>query len=194
MSIEAVMTALTEATEKNTAVLERVLAGQEAALAKLDQQSAGKTSTRTPRATKAAEEPAAATTTPAAPAAAEQTVHPLLADANPAMNGDQPTPDFRAGDFSAGQVKSEFVGYMNSFTDPEERKATAGAFVAALGQNFGVKLPFHPTEGLRDDEQRKQALYYLRLKRAGHTVDFNAEYDFDGPVPEAVEAEEDMLG
>ncbi len=195
---------LIEALNRNSDNLERVIAGQEAAMAKLEGATGG-TSTRKPRQTaaekKAAEEAAATPTpeaspapaaTPApepatAPATAEPS-HPLLAKPNgetaPVKNPksgvteDTPTANYRAADFSREQVKNEFIGWLGETDNADERKDRA-AFVASIGQHFGVKKPFDPSEGLVDDEQRKQTLFFLRRKREGLKVDFAADYDFD---------------
>ncbi|MGN5375826.1 hypothetical protein [Sphingomonas hankookensis] len=223
---------LIEALDRHTAALtrqsdltERVIAGQEAAMAKLE---GGSTGARKPRETAAekkareAAEAAAATTggadtapstsTPAAgekpvtttPAAEPDPVHPLLASPNgeqvPVKNPktgemeDTPTANYRASDFSRDQVKNEFIGWLGDTTDADERKARA-AFVAAIGQHFGVAKPFHPTEGLTDDDQRKQTLFFLRRKREGLAVDFSTDYDFDGDplADQTVDAAEDEV-
>lgn len=195
----AALAANTAAVEKNTEHLARVIAGQEAAMAKLEGGAARpkRESAAEKKAREAAEALAGSSTTdqggstqsaaPEEPAGPD--IHPLLVGAkhvtakvvNPKTNAeeDTPTADYRAGDFSRDEVKNEFIGWLGETTDPEVRKERA-QFVAAIGQHFGVKLPFHPTEGLTDDEQRKQTLFFLRRKREGLKVDFGAEYDFDG--------------
>lgn len=205
---------LMAALNRNSDNLERVIAGQEAAMAKLE--GATGTTARKPRQT-AAEKAAAASneeTTPSTdtPAATEQplatggTTHPLLSVGNaetkkiknPKTGADEDTPtaNYRASDFSRDQVKNEFIGWLGETDDADVRKDRSG-FVAAVGQHFGVKQPFHPTDGLTDDEQRKQTLFFLRRKREGLAVDFGVDYDFDAdPLADQTVAdeEEDALG
>ncbi len=226
---------LIEALDRHTAALtrqsdltERVIAGQEAAMAKLEGGAAA--APRKPRETAAEKKAreaaeAAGTTTTAAdttpststPAAGEkpvvattadpiEPVHPLLLTPNtetkPVKNPktdameDTPTANYRASDFTRDQVKNEFIGWLGDTTDPDERKRRAG-FVAAIGQHFGVAKPFDPTNGLVDDEQRKQTLFFLRRQREGLKVDFGTDYDFDADplADQTVEADEvDPLG
>lgn len=185
---------LIEALNRNSDNLERVIAGQEAAMAKLE--GATGTSTRRPRQTKAEKEAEAAAAAsdgeidakPVEKTPEPKTAHPLLAKPNgetapvknpkTGTNEDTPTANYRASDFSREQVKNEFIGWLGETDDPEVRKERAG-FVGAIGQHFGVKQPFHPEDGLADDEQRKQTLFYLRRKREGLKVDFSTDYDFD---------------
>lgn len=203
--------------DRNSDNLERVIAGQEAAMAKLEGATGGTTrKRRTAAEIKADEAAAAAAAATDAPitgttAAIEQpvtetapAVHPLLAapnaetikvkNAKTQVEEDTPTANYRAADFSRNQVKSEFIGWLGETTDLEVRKERA-AFVTAVGQHFGVKQPFHPTDGLADDDARKQTLFYLRRKREGLNVDFAAEYDFDGDplADQTVDASEDDL-
>lgn len=193
------VSALTEATMRNNELLERVVAGQEAAMAKLE---GGAAAPRKPRETaaekktrEAAEAAAAATGTTENPPAVEQVrdapppenVHPLLAAANgekaPKVNArtqkteDVPTGNYRAADFSRDEVKNEFIGWLGEKPEVDEIKARQ-AFVQELGAHFGVKQVF--ADGALDEEQRKQALFYLRRKREGLKADFSADYNFDG--------------
>ena len=210
MSIEALLTdliagvsRLAVATETNSAHLERVIAGQEAAMAKLEGGAVSGT-TRKPRQPKAADtpaaEPAAAVESTPTTAAAAETPHPLLAAANPekapkknprsGVTEDAPTKNYRAGDFSRDEVKNEFLGWLGENPDADEIKARQ-AFVVELGNYFGVKQVF--ADGALDEEQRKQALFYLRRKREGLKADFSAEYDFDGD-PLADQSTDDASG
>lgn len=206
---------LIEALNRNSSNLERVIAGQEAAMAKLETAAGGAT-TRTRRSIKATDavttsdsanlgpngEDVVPETKPAVTTA--PTVHTLLASANGetkknAKNEDEPTGNYRAGEFSRQEVKNEFIGWLGDTTDANERKARA-AFVGEVAQHFGVQKPFDPTNGITDPEQLKQTLFFLRRKRDGLKVDFSADYDFDGdPLADQTldvepAAEEDPLG
>lgn len=190
MSIEALLTELitttashTAALATNTAILECVVAGQEAAIARHD--AGGGTTTRTTRARKAATDTPPAGEAEQEPATEEPAVevHALLADANGATQKnakgeDEPAAAYRAGAFTRDQVKNEFIGWLGETSDADVRKERAG-FVGAIAQHFGVKLPFAPEGGLTDEEQFKQTLFYLRRKREGLKVDFAVDYDFD---------------
>lgn len=216
VSFEAMYAALqanTAATEKNTGILEQVLAGQAAALAKLEGGSSTRTTRKTAAEKKAEEEAAKAGAgaggAPTGGNAGSNTdtavPHPLLANPNgdthkvknkDGVEEDAPTANFRAADFSRDQVKSEFVGWLGEVSG-DERKERQG-FVKELGNHFGVAQIFAADGGL-DEEQRKQALFYLRRKREAMKVDFSADYNFDGdPLADLTPAdepeEEDALG
>jgi hypothetical protein len=202
---------LVAALTRNSDLLERVVAGQEAAMAKLEGVAGGAAKpTRARRAT--AEEkppepvvndtppvveqgPTSTTVTGNAVVDGSLTVEPataathvLLATPNAetvkvknpktGAEEDTPTAAYRASDFSRDQVKNEFIGWLGETTDMSERK-TRSEFVTAIGQHFGVTKPFDPTNGLADDDARKQTLFFLRRKRAGLDVNFSADYDFD---------------
>jgi len=200
--------AKTEALKLNTATLERVLEGQAAALAKISAKDGG-TETGAPRETAAqkkkreaaeaaaaagtttTETPATTTSTDAAATATtgtteNQVVAPEIAMlAVPQDNstvdgpkGPEPSGQWRAGDFSEQQVKGEFLGWLASAPDAEKRKEQS-AFLMSIGQHFGVSKPFGP-EGMKTDEQRQKALFFMRRKRANLPVDFKADYDFAG--------------
>lgn len=201
MSLEAKIEELTAALAANSALLERVVAGQQEALAKVEAGSAGTGGTRTRRKPAseetppvAAEEPASKPAAPAAPA-----VHPLLATPNGEVKksdkGDVPTANYRAGTFGLQDVKNEFIGWMAEAAKPEDLTDRRD-FVVALGNHFGVpnKL-LHPTDGLKDEEQIKQALFYLRRKREGLKVDLGADYDFDGdPLADQSTDDDEVAG
>lgn len=176
--------ALTTATQANTAILERVVAGQEAAIAA---NAAGGATARKPRtpakgsaATDADGSPAAGSSDNAA--AGEPHVMLVAPNAETAKNDkgeDAPTTNYRAADFSRQEVKNEFIGWLGGTTDIDERKARA-AFVGVIAEHFGVKQPFHPELGIQDEDQLKQTLFFLRRKREGLKVDFSADYNFEG--------------
>ncbi len=216
MSIETLLADLIASVSANTVAvlannehLTSVVAGQEAAMAKLDGASGGAVA-RKPRETaaakaarEAAEVTAATGTGEAAPVVtpADQqpvqpapvveqavtqavTAHALLAKPNAEMKKnakqeDEPTANYRASDFTRQEVKNEFIGWLGDTTEVDERKARA-AFVGEVAQHFGVQKPFDPTSGISDPEQLKQTLFFLRRKREGLKVDFSADYNFDG--------------
>ncbi len=193
----AALTANTNATAANTAILERVVAGQESALAKLgaDAPRAKRETAAEKKAREAAEKAAGGATTGngTIPAADGPVMLTTPANNETKLNDKQqqePTPAWRASDFSEAQVKGEFIGWLGDTSDADERKARA-AFIASIAQNFGVAKPFGP-EGMKDDEQRQQALFYLRRHREGVPVDFAADYDFDDdPLQGASDAVDD---
>lgn len=171
MSIEAALAELTSALNKNTEHLARVIAGQEAAMAKLE----GTTGTTTRRTRKAADEaPAApAAEKPAAEPAAEKTPEP----ATPA-----------AQTFTQDDLKAVAMEWRNSTTDEAARKKQNELFVA-IAAHLGVSKMTGP-EGPQDSDQIKQAVFFIRRAMAGLKVDFGADYDFDGAPDQGVAAAE----
>lgn len=171
MSIEAALADLTAAVQANSALLERVVAGQQAAMEKLaDAKPATGTRTR-----KAKDEPAAATTeepkTEApAPAAAAKLATALPRDAD--------------------ELKAFVSAWTGGTDDPEERKARV-EFLKAIAQELGVEAKFAALAGAEDGIKR--TVFYISRKKEGLTVDFSADYDFDGdPAQDAVGNEDDF--
>lgn len=184
-SVLAAIEANTAAVNQNNALLERVVAGQTEALAKIGDGKPA-TAARKPRQTaaeKAAAEAAGGDEQQQAAAEADVPSNFMLETASnnetvETEKGPSPTAAWRASDFSEAQVKGEFAGWISETTDPEARKERTD-FVVAIAQHFGVKTPFG-ANGVQDDEQRKQLLFFLRRKREGVAVDFSADYDFEG--------------
>lgn len=155
----------TAATAKNNELLERVIAGQNAAIEKIE----------APKATRKKADPA--TETPAAAAAAEPTTETPAAAAEP------------TAEVTDDEVKAEALAWMADVdpagaADPAKKdvaKRTACAdFFKAIVTHFGLNGTLTGPKAELNAEQRKQALFYLRRRRAGLSVDFNADYDFDG--------------
>lgn len=184
MAIEELLTKHIAALDRNSDLLERVIAGQEAALAKLGE--APKASTG--RGKKAAEAPAASEQPAAAPLAAEQPASDPPAEKPAAPSSEAPTQD---------KLKEVALAWRNENPDEAVIKAK-GEFLVAMTAHFGAKGLTGPN-GLSDPEQLKQAIFYVRRKAAGLEVDFGAEYDFDGDPAQGGAAapaaeEEDPLG
>ena len=188
--IEATLAALqanTAATEKNNELLERVIAGQTAAIDKIEAPKAARA--------KKADTPAAETqaTTPAADTA-PATVTPAAV-----------TP---AAEVSDDDVKTVALAWMAAIdpagaADPAKKdlaKRTACAdFFKAIVENFGLSGTLTGPKSELNAEQRAQALFYIRRKAEGLGVDFNADYDFagdpaQGGVAEADAGDDDGLG
>lgn len=187
--IEATLAALqanTAATEKNNELLERVIAGQTAAIDKIEAPKAARakksTETETPATTSAAD---------TAPDAATETVTPAA-----------------SVEVSDDDVKTVALAWMAAIdpagaADPAKKdlaKRTACAdFFKAIVENFGLSGTLTGPKSELNAEQRAQALFYIRRKAEGLGVDFNADYDFagdpaQGGVAEADAGDDDGLG
>ena len=177
MSIEAALAGLTEALTTNTEHLARVIAGQEAAMAKLEGVAP---KTRTPRAAKAAEE--AATSAGNEPAATESPVAAATTAPEPA-----------AKVFTQDDLKAVAMEWRGSTEDEAARKKQNDLFVA-IAAHLGVAKMTGP-DGPQSSEQIKQAVFFIKRAMAGQKVDFAADYDFDGAPDQGVAvAEEDPFG
>lgn len=168
MSLEQALADHTAALKANTAILERVVAGQEAAMAKLEGAAA-----KPARASRKAADPepeAKAEPKAAEPAAAAK-------DTPPAVTQEM--------------LKTEALALRNG-TEDEALRANYGQFLVAMTAHFGAKALTGP-DGLNDPDQLKQAIFFVKRKAAGAEVDFSADYDFDGDPAQGA-AEYDPLG
>lgn len=171
---------LEEALNKNTAALERVaanqeklIAGQQAAIEKIDAGKGGKP----PAATKAADK----TTTKETGKPAAKTV----------------------SDEDVKNAAVAYMTAVTSGMSAEDAKAKKNGeckqVLSAILEHFGVGGKLTGPESKLDADQRKQAKFYLDRKAAGLKVDLNADYDFDGDPKQgadapAAEEENDPLG
>jgi hypothetical protein len=185
---------------------ERLIAGQAAAMEKLEG-GATATSGRKPRgsSSSSSSKPAeAAEPVVAAPVVeTKPAVHVLLASPNAstkknAKGEDEATGAYRAAAFTREELKNETIGWLGDTTDAAERKARM-EFVKAMADHFGVKQLLAADGGISEPEQFKQALFYLRRKRAGLAVNFSQDYDFDADpladtTPEPAAEDVDALG
>lgn len=159
--------AMAEALKANTAILERVVAGQEAALAKLD--GAKAPTTGRGRAKKDEAEPAAGNAEPAAtesPAVAATTAYkaPVIADAD--------------------ALKAHISAWTGGTEDTAERQKRV-ELLKAIAAKFGVAPKF----GELLPHASKAVFLVDRAKAMGvDAVDLKAEYDFDGHPEQEVAA------
>lgn len=173
MALEEVILGLTAAVQENTAILERVIGNQNAAIAAMEADK----KPATPRKKAADKAQEAAAEGNAAPAAGTAEVGST--EAAPAAS---PSPAAAP----AKQVWSILPSYdqktvgewanpwIVEATDPEVRKER-GQFLLETLQHLGAgKL-----SEIADDETRKQFVFFIHMKREGLTVNFNADYDFD---------------
>lgn len=182
MSLEALLAENTAALTTQTAILERVLLGQEAAMAKLE---GATTTARKPRATKAAEETAAPTGNAEASAPAA-----TATPADAAASASDPTQD---------DLKALAMKWRGTAADQAAKDVQNTLLVAIVAKIGAAKLT--GPEGPTDPDQIRQAMFYIERASAGLPVDLNADYDFDGPVDQGVAAaaevvaeEDDPLG
>lgn len=181
MSLEAALAENTAALNAHSELLkvvtanqERLLAGQQAAIDKIEAPRAARTSRKAADAPKGNSEPAA-TASGAADAggvsdegvsvdALFEYASGYLAEFNPKTAGDK-------ADAAKHQERGKFLMGM-------------------LSDEFGgAKI-----KEISDADDRKRALFYLKRFAAGQPVDFKADYDFDGEPAQAAEAEEFEIG
>lgn len=184
MSIEALMGDLTAALNKNSTLLERVIAGQEAAMAKLEGSTAAPAARRT---RKAADAPATEQGNESAPAATEQPVADAAAASEPAA----------AATFTQDDLKAAAMGWRKAATEAKDEAALKkqGELFLGIAAHFGSPKLTGP-ESTLTSEQIKQAVFFTKRAQAGLSVDFSADYDFDGAVDQgaAASADEDPFG
>lgn len=161
MSIEQALAELTSAVAANTAVLEKLEAGREAALAQLEQ-SASKPTTRSRK--KATEEAPAPAETPAPAATQEPAVTPTVSD---------------------DDLRAAATAYIKGAGENADERKTRGANIKSITDHFGTKTLVGET-GVQDPEQKVQTLFYLNRFAAGLNVNFSAEYDFSGDPAQGV--------
>lgn len=184
MSLEALLAENTAALTTQTAILERVLLGQEAAMAKLE----GATTARKPRATKAAEETTAQTGN--AEASSESAPAATATPAAGAASASEPTQN---------DLKALAMKWRETAADQAAKDVQNALLVAIVAKIGAVKLT--GPEGPTDPDQIGQVMFYIERAAAGLPVDLNADYDFNGPVDQGVAAaaevaaeEDDPLG
>lgn len=187
MSIEALMGDLTAALNKNSTLLERVIAGQEAAMAKLEGSTAAPAARRTRKAADAPATDAPAEGNESAPAATEQPVADAAAASEPAA----------AATFTQDDLKAAAMGWRKAATEAKDEAALKkqGELFLGIAAHFGSPKLTGP-ESTLTSEQIKQAVFFTKRAQAGLSVDFSADYDFDGAVDQgaAASADEDPFG
>ena len=186
MSIETLIEGHTAALNRNSDLLERVIAGQQAALDKIE----GPKTTRAPKKT-AESEGAAVTQAETPPPAA--VVEEKPAAVAPVVETPPAAAAAAAPEVTDADIRAAATAWMDG-TSVEERTAAAAKMSTILAQ-FGVGGKLTGPESVLDADQRKQARFYIQRWAAGLTVDFGADYDFDGePTQGAAAPAEDPLG
>lgn len=185
MAFEELLTGLTAALVANTSQLaivaanqERLLAGQAAAIEKIEAGKGvvgGSTGRGRRKASDAAEqaptdtaptaeaEQTQASTAATATTATEVTDDDVRAVAVPYLTGQNPTP-YPAGLDEAGQ-KAE--------------KVRRGTFLKSISDNFGTPQLCGEKSTLNADE-RRQVVFFIKRHIGGGEVNFSAGYDFNG--------------
>lgn len=163
-SIEALTAALT----RNSDLLERVIAGQEAAIAKLEGGSAPRT-TRSRKA--AAEEVADAGKAAPASTASGDTGAGAAANDAPAAS---PLKAIIDAITDADTMKAFVQKWTQGTEDADERKKRVD-LLKAIAQHLGVETKFDALV-----PHKAQTVFYIERSKAGCSVDFAADYDFDG--------------
>lgn len=171
MSIEALLAEHTAALIANTEQLKLMNAGREEAIAALSSNPAP--ASKTTRAKKGE----TASATPAAAAAPEKTKRPDVSD-----------DEMRA-----------FVGSWLKSTADKDEQAARGAQLKSVLEHFGVSALVGDA-GIKGEDERRQALFFITRFKEGLKVDFSADYDFDadpltqGDVEPDAADEDDLLG
>lgn len=198
MSIEALIAdhtaqlgAMTEALKANTAILERVVAGQQAALEKIE--GAKAPTARKPRAAAA---PAAEAPAAEAPAAEEPGKSP---PEEPAATGSGADGAASASEsplstlVSVASTGAEAMkAYVSSWTGEgtDEERATKVTNLKAIAAELNVGLKFAELV-----PHAEKVVFYIERYKLGLPVDLKADYDFAGdPGQGAEQAEDDEFG
>ncbi len=164
------MTALTTSLNRVAENQERLLAGQQAALDKIE---GGKATTTRTRRTKADD-------------AAEQT---------PAAEQVQPEPEPVKSFLPDVTDEASLKAYVSAWTGAVEGadRAKRVELLKAISAHFGVEPKFAPLSA--DAARLKQVLFFIERSKAGQPVDFGADYDFAGdPAQGAAAADESDFG
>lgn len=159
MSLEAALIEHAAALKANTAILERVVAGQGAAMERLENAK--------PATTRGAKKAAEATVV-AEPAAKteEKVAETPKTEAAPAV------PKIKLGD---GEALKAYVSAWTGSTDDAEERAKRVDLLKAIAAHLGVAPKFGELMG-----NVREVQFYIERAKAGLPVDFNADYDFDG--------------
>lgn len=179
MSLEIALTENTKAAIALTAVLarvelnqERLLAGQETAIAKIEgAKPATARPSRTAKETTALSPQldAAGTVLPPAGSAAQKP-SVQAAPSEPELQLPKPT-------VTDDDIKAAAGAWMAGKSDAERN--AAATFMGDLLTEFGLAgTKLTGPQSKLDDEQRRQTLFFLKRKAAGLPVDFKADYDF----------------
>jgi hypothetical protein len=165
MAIEELIKGLTEAVNRNTDTVEKLIAGRDSALAQLEKVAGEpKPATRRKKSTDSTEENAAGAAEPGSTAAS-----PAAAPAAQAT----------ASGVSEDDLRGAATAYVGGAGENKDERTARGKNIKAITDHFGTKTLVGP-EGITGSEDRVQAMFYLKRFEAGLTVDFSAEYDFSG--------------
>lgn len=184
MSIEQLLAENTAALRENTETVQKLIAGRDAALAKLEEKvAAGEAKPARASRKKADAEAGNAATDAATDSPASTSPEPSAQSSAPAA---APAID--------QTITDAVTGYLKGTEDEAERKVRTGD-ITSIMSHFGGKL-VGPHSTL-DADQKVQALFYVRRFAAGCEVNFSQDYDFSGDPAQGaapavtVEGEED---
>ena len=173
MSIEALLAENTAALNANTEQLKLMNAGREEAISALTSQAAAGAAPKTTRAKKGE--------TATAPAAEVKTpAGPDVSD--DAMRG--------------------FVGGWLKSTEDKDEQAARGLQLKSVLEHFSASA-LAGDNGIKSEDERRQALFFITRFKEGLTVDFGADYDFDAdpltqgdlePAADDTADDDDLLG
>jgi len=185
---EALLAAIladTASRNRNSDLLERVVAGQQAAIDKIEAPKAART-----RKADAPTEPAATQETSSGPAAepvsgpaAEPVVEPAAASTGRNISDDD--------------VKGAALNWMKQ-VDPTgqdiPKRTECAQWLTSIVASFGLTGKLTGADSVLDDVQRKKARHFILRKTLDLPVDFAGAYDFETDPVAPAAAVEDPLG
>lgn len=173
----AVLT-LAEAIKAQTAITERVVLGQQAAIEKLEGAKAAATGTRTRR--KAGDD---APSTPAAEDAGNAAPADTASGAAVASNASEPKTN---AVLDADGMKALCGAFTKAAADDADRAARVAWLKSLAGYFFPNGDVVGTAALVATPDNAKKAEFFIERKKAGLDVDFGAEYDFDGDPKQEV--------
>ena len=192
MSLEAAIAentkahlAVAEALAKNNARLDQVIAGQQAAIAKIEAKAGSGTTAKAdaPKTDKKAD----------APKTDKKADAPKT---EPKVEAKTETPaakTFVPAEITDDMLRAHGAEYLGKADPADTARAERGANLKALMAEFGVSTLVGDT-GIADQEDRKRAWWYIARWKANKPVDFKATIDLSadpaadgGAAPEADE-------
>jgi len=180
-SVLAAIEAQTAALTRNSDLLERVVAGQEAAMAKLEGSPAPARRSSRKAAEPAAAEPAAASGNADTSSASDTASAAAAGSASePAATGVGPIVAEIGED---SEKLKAFVGTWTGGTDDQTERARRVQLLKDIAAKLGV-----PTQFGALIPHLSRVVFYIERDRAGATVDLTAEYDFAGDPAQEVAA------
>lgn len=160
-AVAAALAAHSGLLEKVVVNQERLLAGQQLAIDKVEAATAGGTTAAGTRKRRTAAEIAAdeAAAKAAADKAAEQPKEPTTEDTTAL----------------AAELRTTLTDWLAAVKKGSPEHGERGSFMVAVFTNFGAAK----VSDIKDADALRQAIWFVKRKIAGKDVDFKVDYDFD---------------